>query len=85
MVFQILRKSPGVSAICAGRAFLSIVRVCLAADPNPKRRLGGKISQLVPSAEGGIKAHSQTAGLSRSRRPRTVQVRGFFKPLRSTY
>lgn len=47
MVFQILRKSPGVSAICAGRALLSIVRVCLAAGPNPKRRLGGKISQLV--------------------------------------
>lgn len=40
-------KSPGVSAICAGRAFLSIVRVCLAAGPNPERRLWGKISQLV--------------------------------------
>lgn len=86
MVFQILRKKvPAYRRYAPGELFfLSSGSVW----QQVRTRSGGfgvKSHSLFPSAEGDVKAHSQTAGLSRSRRPRTVQVRGFFKPRRSTY
>lgn len=86
MVFQILRKKSRRIGDMRRASFSFYRQGLFGSRSEPgAAALGVKSHSLFPSAEGDVKAHSQTAGFSRSRRPRTVQVRGFFKPRWSTY